>query len=51
MKSLSQKIILTAALTSVSYDTLHRVWAPMDMREIQRIINKAMFFALSSRVG
>jgi hypothetical protein len=31
------------ALTTVSYNVLHHVWGPVQLRDIKRIVNKAMF--------
>lgn len=44
MKSRSQKMLHAIALSSVSYGTLFRLWGPMALQDVQRIINQARFY-------
>lgn len=49
--SRSQRIIRTAALTSVSYGVLVKMMGPLTMQQCDRIINQAIFYSYGARTA
>jgi hypothetical protein len=43
MKSKSQRLLRKMALLTCSYNVLHSLWGPMEVRAVRRIINMGIY--------